>query len=101
MRRVLASLELAVHADTTHVSSHDHSESTDRSRTHTHEGEVIVFALRSLPHEKDFVVGIFGRGTDPRGSGTAVGFIWDASRGLATILDPFRGIWVILGPSTI
>ena len=41
----------------------------------------------------------FGHRTGPKGSGTAVGFIWADSRGLATILDPFRAILVILGPT--
>ena len=41
----------------------------------------------------------FGHRTGPKGSGTAVGFIWTYSRGLATILDPFRAILVILGPT--
>ena len=42
---------------------------------------------------------VFGRGTGPKRSEMAVGFIWVDSRGLATILDPFRAILVILGPT--
>ena len=41
----------------------------------------------------------FGHRTGPKGSGTAVGFIWADSWVLATILDPFRIILVILGPT--
>ena len=40
----------------------------------------------------------FGRGTDPKRLEMAVGFIWVNSRGLATILDPFRTILDDLGP---
>ena len=41
----------------------------------------------------------FGHRTGPKGFGTAVGFTWADSRGLATLLDPFRAILVILGPT--
>ena len=49
-------------------------------------------------HFSDFCR-VFGRGTGPKGSGTAVGFIWADSWVLATILDPFRAISGILGPT--
>ena len=42
---------------------------------------------------------VLGRGTNPKGSGMAMGFIWADCRGLATILDPFRAIGVILRPT--
>ena len=56
------------------------------------------------PRPADFQVSalfwqVFGRGTGPKRSEMAVGFIWVDSRGLATILDPFRPILVILGPT--
>ena len=40
---------------------------------------------------------VFGRGTGPKRSEMAVGFIWVDSRGLATVLDPFRAIFADLG----
>ena len=40
-----------------------------------------------------------GRGTGPKRFGTTVGFVWVDSQDLATILDPFRAILVILGPT--
>ena len=44
---------------------------------------------------------VLGRGTCRKRSGTAVGFIWVDSRGLATILDPFRAIFADLGPDRL
>ena len=44
---------------------------------------------------------VFGRGTGPKRFEMAVGFIWVDSRGLATILDPFRGILSDLGPDQL
>ena len=44
---------------------------------------------------------VLGRGTCRKRSGTAVGFIWVDSRGLATILDPFRTIFVHLRPDRL
>ena len=47
----------------------------------------------------------FGRfwaaGPVAKGLGAAVGFIWKDSRGLATILNPFRTIFVYLGPDSL
>ena len=56
------------------------------------------------PRPADFRVSalfwqVFGHGTGRKRFGTAVGFIWVDSRGLATFLDPFRAILVILGPT--
>ena len=45
--------------------------------------------------------GVLGRGTGRKRSGTPVGFIWVDSRGLATILDTFRAIFVHLGPDRL
>ena len=44
---------------------------------------------------------VWDRGTGPKRLGTAVGFMWVDSRGLATILDPFRTIFVHLGPDRL
>ena len=41
----------------------------------------------------------FGRGTGPKGSLTAVAFIWADSWVLATIMDPFGASLLILGPT--
>ena len=43
----------------------------------------------------------FGRGTGPKRLEMAVGFIWVDSRGLATILDPFRTIFRDLAPDRL
>ena len=44
---------------------------------------------------------IFGCGTGPRSKKMAGGFMWANSEDLATILDPFRTIFVDLGPDRL
>ena len=55
--------------------------------------------LSIVPSIYRIFVGVFGRGTGPKGSKTAIGFIWADSWDLATILDPLQAIFVILGPT--
>ena len=54
--------------------------------------------LQATTHQEPiFYCGRLGPGSHPKGSGTTVGFMWANSQGLATILDPFQIILVILG----
>ena len=48
-----------------------------------------------------YILAVLGRGTGPRGEKMAGGFTGTDSQDLATILEPFRAIFVDLGPDRL
>ena len=48
-----------------------------------------------------YILAVLGRGTGPKGEEMAGRSLGTDSQGLATILDPFRAIFVDLGPDRL